>query len=103
MIEEVNQKELNLMIKKGDLLLVDIFADWCGPCKALSPMIAQISKEVKGVKIVKMDVDQNQEFASRYGIMSIPTVLIFKDGDLVEQLVGLRDKSTYLSLIEEHA
>lgn len=103
MVEEVNQKELDSLIKKGDLVLVDVYADWCGPCRALSPIIEQLSKETNGAKIVKLDVDNNQEFAARFGIMSVPTVLIFKDGDLIEQLVGLRDKSTYLTLIEEHA
>ncbi len=70
-------------------VLVDFWAEWCGPCQQLAPRIDEISGEYEGkVKVVKVDVDENQELAGQFGIRSIPTLLIFKDGSRVDQLVG---------------
>ena len=74
-------------------VLVDFFAEWCGPCKMLSPIIDEIADEMGGkAKIVKVDVDEAQEIASRYGVMSIPTLIIFKNGEVSDQIVGLVPK-----------
>ena len=71
-------------------MLVDFFATWCGPCKALSPILDELAEKVKDVKIVKVDIDADSELASEYRVMSVPTLKIFKDGEVKESLVGGR-------------
>ncbi len=81
-------------------VLVDAYAEWCGPCKALSPIIDSIGEELEGqAKVTKIDIDQNPEVASKFGITSIPTVLIFDQGELKETLVGLRPKGDYVAAL----
>lgn len=83
------------------VVLVDFWAEWCPPCRALSPMLEQIEQELRSkVKVVKLNVDENQEIAGRYGIRGIPTVKIFKDGKEVNSLVGLASKDVYIKAIE---
>ncbi|HRZ41016.1 MAG TPA: thioredoxin [Candidatus Omnitrophota bacterium] len=84
-------------------VLVDFYAEWCGPCKMLSPIVDQIADELQGkAKIVKIDVDQAQELAAKFNIMSIPNLLIFKDGAVVEQLVGVMPKDQLLEKINAY-
>lgn len=74
-------------------VLVDFWAEWCGPCKALAPIIEEVAKEQDGkVKVVKLEVDENPETASKYNVLSIPTLAIFKNGELVKTMVGLQSK-----------
>jgi thioredoxin 1 len=81
-------------------VLVDFWAEWCQPCKVLGPIIDELAKELKGkVKVAKANVDENQELASKYGIMSIPTVILFKNGKPAEQWIGVQDKSVYVKAI----
>ena len=80
-------------LKEGTVL-VDFFASWCGPCRMIAPILEEISEERVDVKIVKVDVDELPELARRYGIMSIPTLLIFKDGTLVSKTMGYQDKDS---------
>lgn len=81
-------------------VIVDFYADWCGPCKMMSPIIDEIAKEINGkAKVGKINVDENQELAMEYQVMSIPTIIIFKDGKEYKRLVGLRDKKEILSEI----
>lgn len=82
------------VLKSEVPVLVDFWAVWCGPCKILSPIVEEVAKEMEGkpVKVTKMDVDANPETAAKYGIMSIPTLMIFKGGKVVEQLVGVQAK-----------
>lgn len=75
-------------------VLVDFYADWCGPCKMLAPVIEQFAKENEKVKVVKVDVDAAQELAQEYGVMSIPTVYVFKQGKPTKQMVGYQDLKT---------
>lgn len=82
--------------------LVDFYADWCGPCKAIGPVIEQLSGEYDGVKIGKLDVDQNKETAEELGVRSIPTILVYKNGEVVEKHVGAASKSHLKSLIDKH-
>jgi len=75
-------------------VLVDFWAAWCGPCRMVAPIVDELSNDYEGrISFVKMDVDQNPQTASRYGIMSIPTLLIFKDGKPVTNIVGFRPKA----------
>jgi len=82
--------------------LVDFYADWCGPCKAIGPVIEQLSGEYDSVKIGKLDVDQNKETAEELGVRSIPTILVYKNGEVVEKHVGAASKSHLKSLIDKH-
>lgn len=84
-------------------IVADFYAEWCGPCKMLSPLMDQMSKENKdsNVKFVKINVDQEQELAGQYGVMSIPTVIFFKDGKKVSQRVGVSQKNEYEDSIKK--
>lgn len=78
-------------------VLIDFYADWCGPCKMMSPIIDQIAEEkANSIKVGKVNVDENQELAMKYGIMSIPTLVVIKNGQVEKTFVGLRDKSEIL-------
>ena len=81
-------------------VFVDFYADWCGPCRISAPIIEELSEEVKDVKFVKVNVDQNQDLAQQYGIFSIPTFMIFKNGKKVHEFVGARDKEGFKKEIE---
>lgn len=99
-----------LVIKKEDFqkevlesdvpVLVDFYATWCGPCKMLSPVIDQISKENTDIKIFKVDVDEERELASEYGVMSIPTLIVFKNGEETKRATGVRPKHEILSMLK---
>ena len=82
-------------------VLVDFWATWCGPCKMLGPVISQIADEYEGkVKVGKVNVDEEEELAAQYGIQSIPTVLLFKGGEVVEQSLGFKPKTFFEDLIK---
>lgn len=84
-------------------VLVDFWAVWCGPCKIIAPFVEQIAQEQAGkINVYKVDVDHEQELAMRYGIMSIPTLLLFKDGQVVEQIVGALPKGKIEEQILKH-
>ena len=92
------------VLKAKGVVLVDFWAEWCMPCQMLGPIIEEIANETEGTyKIGKLDVDANQETAGKYQVMSIPSVLIFKDGELVETIVGVRPKASYLEALEKAA
>lgn len=86
-------------IKEGKVL-IDFYADWCGPCQMISPILEVISKERDDVKIVKVDVDQYQDIASKYAIMSMPTMIILQNGEVVDKKVGLVSKEELITWIE---
>ena len=86
-------KEFDEVIAEGKVL-VDFFAVWCGPCKMIAPVLEEIADERDDVIIVKVDVDETPDLARRYGIMSIPTLLLFKDGQLVSKTMGYQDKDS---------
>lgn len=88
------------VLNSDSLVLIDFFAEWCGPCKMLSPIVDQVADEFEGkVKIFKLDVDDAQEIASKYNVMSIPNLLLFKGGEVVEQLVGAMPKEQLVEKI----
>lgn len=81
------------------LVMIDFYADWCAPCKVTSPIIEELSEEIKDMKFVKLDVDSNSDIASQYSVFSIPTFMIFKDGKMVEQFIGAMGKEGFLTHI----
>ncbi|WP_134672363.1 thioredoxin [Halorussus marinus] len=90
-------------ITSGDgVVLVDFYADWCGPCKMLEPVVASVA-ETTPATVAKVDVDQHQGLASQYGVRSVPTLVVFADGEQVEQLVGMQDEQSLTRVVERHA
>lgn len=83
-------------------VVVDFFATWCGPCKMMAPVLEKLDAEYEGKALIgKLDVDENGELAAKYGVMSIPTLIFFKDGQVVSKMVGLQNGNTLKAAIEE--
>lgn len=98
----VSDSEFDEQVLQADTpVLVDFWADWCGPCKMIAPSIDELAEELDGkVKFTKVDVDENPDIAMKYGIRGIPTLLVFKDGAPVDQLVGAHPKATIKKRLE---
>jgi len=98
----VNSQTFEAEVLKSDLpVLVDFWAPWCGPCKALNPILEKVEAEIDGkIRIVKVNIDESPDIASKYSIMSIPTLLIFKDGEVRDQLVGLVQKDKIMEKLK---
>ena len=99
---ELTDSNFEELVENNDgVVLVDFWAEWCGPCKIIGPHIEALAEEYKGKVLVgKVDVDSNPEVSMKYGVRSIPTVLIFKNGEIVETQIGANPKSVYVNKIE---
>ena len=99
MLKHINSvQEFDQEIREG-VVLVDFFATWCGPCKMLSPVLEQVSNENPDLKVLKIDVDEVSQLAAAYGIQSIPTLILFKDGNQVDMRLGYQNKNQLLAFI----
>ncbi|KDE57768.1 thioredoxin [Halostagnicola sp. A56] len=96
------QGHLESVVDGHDVVLVDCYADWCGPCKMLEPTVEALAAETDAA-VAKVDVDANQRIAQQLGARSVPTLVLYADGQLTERLVGVQDRATLESLIEQHA
>ena len=101
---EITDSNFEAEVEKSDLpVLIDFWAAWCGPCKALAPTVEEIAGEYQGkLKVGKLDVDANNALSARFSIRGIPTLLLFKDGQVKEQLVGAVPKATIVGAISKH-
>ena len=104
MVQEINTNSFNSEVVNSDkVTVVDFFADWCGPCRKLSPILEEVEQELSDrVKFTKINTDENIESAKEYQVSGLPTLLLFKNGEVVERLVGLMPKSSIITNIEKH-
>ncbi len=100
----LNEENFDKEVLQSDIpVLVDFWATWCAPCRMIAPVVDAIAEEYEGrLKVGKVNVDESSSLAIRYGIRAIPTLILFKDGKVVEQLVGVQPKDTIKSIIEKH-
>jgi thioredoxin 1 len=102
-IAQIQDNEIDTLLAKENLIVIDFTATWCGPCRKISPLMDQLAEEYKGkIKVFKLDVDQNKDSAKKYGIRSIPAVLIFKQGTVVETIVGIESYERFSSAVDLH-
>lgn len=97
----LNKNNFDSQVLQSDVpVLVDFFATWCGPCKMIAPVLEEINKEAVGFKVFKVDVDENPELAQRYNIMSIPTLITFKNGKVYKKELGFKNKAALLNMLK---
>ena len=91
------------VLQASELVLVDFWADWCGPCKAVAPILEEIASEQAGsIKIAKVDIDENQQYAAQLNVTSIPTMVVFKNGQPIDKIIGAMPKQQIMSRVQPH-
>lgn len=99
MIKEVNKKEFKEEIEKSDIVLVDFFATWCPPCKELSPIIEKFAEENPNIKVLKVNIDNEQELSIEYGVIKVPTLIVFKNNKETARSIGVISKEKITKMI----
>lgn len=99
-MEQITKADFDEKIKNG-IVLIDFYADWCGPCKMLTPELDELSNELDQVKIYKVNIDKEQELTQRFNVMAVPTMLLFKDGEIVGKTSGYSPKQLIKGFIEK--
>lgn len=99
-MENINGKELLELQNKGEKVLVDFWAPWCAPCRSLMPVLESIEKDYSNFKFVKVNIDENMDFALEMGVTSVPTVMFFEGKTLIDKKVGLNPSTTYKVILE---
>lgn len=102
MVHVISSEQFSSFISSG-LVLVDFFAEWCGPCKMLTPVLEALAQDLPHLLIGKVNIDDNPTPAETYGVSSIPTLILFKEGKEVARVVGLKDKESLVKLIAQHS
>ena len=103
MLKEINSQNFNKeIIESGELILVDFFATWCPPCKMLSPILERIAESRAGYNIGKINIDESQELAIKYGVEAVPTMILFKGGEVVNKMVGLLDEEEIINVFSKY-
>ena len=102
MVVEINSENFIDVINSGNVTVVDFFANWCGPCRKMAPLLEEVETELKNVKFAKINTDENIEMAKKYQVSGLPTLMVFKNGEAVERIVGLMPKSSIITNIEKH-
>ncbi len=97
----VNKNNFEEITNSGDIVLLDFYADWCGPCRMVSPIVDEIAEENPAYVVGKINVDDEPELAQSFGVMSIPTLVVIKNGEVVNQVTGARPKAQILAMLEE--
>ena len=101
-IKHLSDKDFEQETNKSNLVVVDFFATWCGPCRILGPILENVAGDVKDVDIYKVDVDENEKTARQFGVMSIPTIVLLKDGKEIARNIGLMNYDNLLDFINRH-
>jgi len=100
-VHVTSEAQLDEIVSTGDVVLVDFYADWCGPCKMLEPVVERLAAETDGT-VAKVDVDANQQLASAYNVRGGPTLVLFADGEQVEEIVGVQPEDQLRSLVTSY-
>lgn len=101
-IVNVSDQSFKNEVESEGTVLVDFWAPWCGPCKMIAPVLEELNTELAGLKIAKVNVDDNPESASRFGVMSIPTLIVFKNGEPVDKIIGFQSKDALKNVVSRH-
>lgn len=100
-VKEINKEDFEKAVSASDVSVIDFYAEWCGPCKTLKPVLEEVSE--KGVKVYSVNVDNNKELATEHGISSIPAVFIYKAGKKVDEFIGVKDDEEIMEIVKKHS
>ena len=101
-VVKANASEFKQTVQDNKLVLVDFYADWCGPCRALGPILDEVAEKYDNVRVVKINVDENSELAKEYRVRSIPQMFLIKEGENVESMIGMQSTSALSERIDKH-